>query len=107
MGLLSHFAIADLSFPLTTHTEKFTHKPRAFGTGRSRPRRQDVAPGLDMQAGDHTPIPLNSQASNGVLYTIDVDIAGVSLPVLVSTSQHGLLSLCTYSRSIPALRNSG
>jgi hypothetical protein len=77
MVLMSHPVYADIS------TEKSAYTPRAVGTGRSRPRRQDLASDDDTQAGTHTPIPLNNKDSRGVLYTVEVEVAGVSLPVLV------------------------
>jgi hypothetical protein len=91
---MGEIAKADITLKLTTRAEHTAPMPRAIGAGRSRPRRQDTAVDRDVksrQAGPdttssfaHTPIPLNNQASGGAIYTVDIEIAGVTLPVLVS-----------------------
>jgi hypothetical protein len=93
LALMGEIAKADISLKLTTHTGQTTAMPRALGAGRSRPRRQDTASETDIEARQansgaassmsHAPISLNNEDSRGVLYTVDIEIAGVSLPVLV------------------------
>jgi len=93
LALMSEITKADITLRLTTHAEQTAPMPRAFGTGRSRPRRLDTSSvnNVERRQADsgvassvaHSPIPLNNQASRGVSYTVDIEIAGVSLPVLV------------------------
>lgn len=92
MALMTQHASADITLKLTTRLGQSASNPRTFGTGRSRPRRQDSvfdptsAPlSRDLATTAHQPMPLNNKDSKGVLYTVDVEVAGVSLPVLVST----------------------
>jgi hypothetical protein len=99
--LMGEIANADMTLKLTTRAEQTAPTPRAFGIGRSRPRRQDVASENDIEARQadsgfassipHAPILLNNQASQGVIYTVDIEIAGVSLPVLVSLASDMVL----------------
>ena len=118
LALMGEIAKADLTLKLTTHTEQTAPISRAFGAGRSRPRRQDSVVGKDIEARQantgitssmaYAPISLNNQASRGVIYTVDIVIAGVSLPVLVR-SPH-VLEWWTQSvdhRLTLAPRNSG
>lgn len=93
LALMGEIAKADITLKLTTHAEQTAPMPRTLGAGRSRPRRQDTASKSDIEARQansgatfsmaHAPISLNNQDSRGVLYTVDIEIAGVSLPVLV------------------------
>jgi len=94
LALMGEIAKADITLKLTTRAEQTAPMPRNLGAGRSRPRRQDSAFDSDIesrQAGPdtvssfaHTPITLDNQASGGAIYTVDIEIAGVTLPVLVS-----------------------
>jgi hypothetical protein len=93
LALMGEIAKADITLKLTTHAEQTAPMPRTLRAGRSRPRRQDTASETDIEARQansgaafsmaHAPISLNNQDSRGVLYTVDIEIAGVSLPVLV------------------------
>jgi hypothetical protein len=92
-ALMGEVAKADITLKLTTRAEYTAPMPRTLGAGRSRPRRQDTASETDIEARQahsgavssmaHAPISLNNQDSRGVLYTVDIEIAHVSLPVLV------------------------
>jgi hypothetical protein len=94
LALMGEIAKADITLRLTTHAEQTAPMPRALGDGRSRPRRQDTASETDIEARQansgaassmaNAPIPLGNQASGGVIYTVDIEIAGVTLPVLAS-----------------------
>lgn len=85
--LLGQVVATDLTFKLHTHPRQSGPSPRAFGTGRSRPRRQDSAHnGVDLRSEVHPAIPLNNHDSGGVAYTIVIEVAGTSLPVLVSST---------------------
>jgi hypothetical protein len=77
---------------LTTHPEQSAPTTRAVRAGRSHPKRLDSTYNHDMnrpsrdvtaQTVAHPSLPLNNRASRGILYTVDIEIAGVSLPVLV------------------------
>jgi hypothetical protein len=99
--LMGEIANADITLKLTTRAEQNAPMPRAIGIGRSRPRRQNLASMSDIEARQadsglassipHALIPLNNQASQGVIYTVDIEIAGVSLPVLVSLTSDMVL----------------
>jgi hypothetical protein len=94
LALMDEIAKADITLKLTTHSEQTAPMPPTLGAGRSRPRRQDTAfddyiESRQANSGAassmaHAPISLNNKDSRGVLYTVDIEIAGVSLPVLVS-----------------------
>ena len=93
LALMGEITKAAITLKLTTHAEQTAPMPRACGTGRSRPRRLDTTSvnNVERRQADsgaassfaHSPIPLNNRASQGVSYTVDIEIAGVSLPVLV------------------------
>jgi hypothetical protein len=93
LALMGEIAKAGITLKLTTLAEQTAPMPRTLGAGRSRPRRQDTASETDIEVRQansgaassmaHAPISLNNQDSRGVLYTVDIEIAGVSLPVLV------------------------
>jgi hypothetical protein len=99
--LMGEIANADITLKLTTRAEQNAPMPRAIGIGRSRPRRQDTPPESHLEARQadsgfassipHASILLNNQASRGVIYTVDIEIAGVSLPVLVSLTSDMVL----------------
>jgi hypothetical protein len=101
LTLMAEIANADITLKFTTRAEQSAPMPRAIGIGGSRPRRQDLASESDIEARQadsgfassipHAPIPLNNQASQGVIYTVDIEIAGVSLPVLVSLTSDMVL----------------
>jgi hypothetical protein len=94
LALMGEIAKADITLKLTTHAEQTAPMPRTLGAGRSRPRRQGTTSETNIEARQansgaassmaHAPIPLNNQVSGGAIYTVNIEIAGVTLPVLVS-----------------------
>lgn len=115
--LMAEIAQADITLKLNAHTTHSDTSPRSRAIGRSRPRRQGTAAdhGIEArQAGsqiaspiDHAPIILNSPG--GIISTVDLQIANVTLPFLVCLPDSNWLRLTSDRQWFFAVlgRNSG